>query len=185
MRREKTILPCIAAAAIAASCAFAASARYPISKEQVAAAVSNGGVAVAPEQVTLLADVVASTRTPRLTVSSIQRWGNQRMMARLECESSDECLPFFVSVKVDPGVAGAPSVVRAPLPASVSTPKHFLVKSGTPATLLLDGERVHIRLAVICMESGVAGQTIRAMDRDRKVVFRAQVIDGGLLQGRL
>ena len=185
MRREKTILLSFLAATLPVAFAFGASARYPISKQQVAVAVSAMGVEVSPDQVTLVAEVVASTNAPHLTVSSMQRWGSQRMMARLQCASSDECLPFFVSLKVDSGVGGGPSVVRASMPATVSTPKHFLVKSGMPATLLLDGQRVHIRLAVVCLESGVAGQTIRATDRDRKVIFRAQVVDGGLLQGRL
>jgi hypothetical protein len=184
MSREKAFLLCMVIA-VSASPALAASPRYPINTQQVAAAVSSTGMAVAPEQVTLLSDVVSSTSAPHLTVRSMQRWGNQKMMARLECESSDQCLPFFVSLKMGPETQGG-SVVQPPLPAVVSsTARHYVVKSGTPATLLLEGQRVHIRLSVICLESGAAGQIIRVTDRDRKVFFKAQVVDGGLLQGRL
>ncbi len=184
--REKSILGCLVIAAVASCSALAASARYPISKQQVAAAVSDMGVEVAPEQVTFLADVVASTGAPRLTVQSMQRWGNQKMVARLQCESSDQCLPFFVSLKMSPGTEASSKPVPTYAPA-VATPvaKRYVVKSGTPATLMLEGQRVHIRLAVICLESGAAGQTIRVTDRDHKIFFHAQVVDGGLLQGRL
>jgi|SRR5579863_2942080 hypothetical protein len=164
----------------------ALAARYPISKEQVAAAVNRLGMPVAPEQITLLADVVASTNAPRLTVRSIEPWGEHRMTARIECGSSDQCLPFFVSLNTgsDTASEAAAAAAQSYLPAA-NLPKHFVVKSGTPATLLLDGDRVHIRLSVICLESGAPGQTIRVTDREHKMVFHAQVVDGGLLKGRL
>ena len=37
----------------------------------------------------------------------------------------------------------------------------------------------------ICLESGKTGQTIRATDKDRRVVYIAQVADEGLLKGHL
>jgi len=172
------------------SAAPASAAHYPITREQVAAAVSRLGMQVAPEQVTLLADVVAATSEPQLTVRSIEPWGNGRMAARLECESTDQCLPFMASLSMsrESAAQAAASVALANRPAAGSqayAAKHFAVRSGTPATLLLDGEKVHIRLSVICLESGALGQTIRVTDHDRKMVFRAQVVDGGLLKGRL
>lgn len=175
---------------VAVSAAQAVAAHYPITREQVATALSRFGTQIAPEQVTMLADVVASTNAPRLTVRSIESWGNGRMTARLECESSDQCLPFFVSLNMNPDSAAqaVAAVAQSASPAtgsSASSPKHLIVRSGTPATLLLDSERVHIRISVICLESGALGQTIRVTDRDRKMVFRAQVVDDGLLKGRL
>ena len=142
---------------------------------------------IAPQQVSLLADVVASTSSPTLTVRSIKPWGNRRMMARLACESTDQCLPFLVSLEMAPGVD--PKSVQMSVPAVASPPpaslKRFAVKGGTSATLLLDSQRVHVRLSVICLESGALGQTIRVTDKDHRMVFHAQVIDAGLLQGRL
>jgi hypothetical protein len=174
---------------VAVSGVSALAASYPISREQVAAAVNRLGMPVAPEQVTLLADVVATTSAPRLTVRSIEPWGNQRMTARIECESSDQCLPFFVSLNTGSGASAQPVAVAQTYLTSQSpsgsSPRHFAVKSGTPATLLLDGDRVHIRLSVVCLESGAPGQTIRVTDREHKMVFHAQVVDGGLLKGRL
>jgi len=59
------------------------------------------------------------------------------------------------------------------------------VRSGSPATLMLDSDRVHIRLSVICLENGAPGQRIRVTGKDHRLVFTAQVIDGSLLKGRL
>jgi flagella basal body P-ring formation protein FlgA len=50
---------------------------------------------------------------------------------------------------------------------------------------MLDSERVHIRLSVICLENGAPGQMIRVTGKDHRLVFTAQVIDGSLLKGRL
>ena len=172
-------------AAVAAVPALAAT--YPINTTQVAAAVNRMGVTVTPQQVTLLADVVATTIAPRLTVRSIEPWGPHRMTARVECESSDQCLPFFVSLNTghDSAEDANPSEAQTYQPVNGSPSHRFVVRSGTPATLLLDGDRVHIRLSVICLESGAPGQTIRVTDRDHKMVFHVQVIDGTSLKGRL
>jgi hypothetical protein len=64
-------------------------------------------------------------------------------------------------------------------------PKQIVIRNGSPAMLQLDGAHVHIRIPVICLESGAAGQTIRATDKDRRRTYAAQVVDNGLLQGRL
>lgn len=188
MKHNKSLLFGIVVG-VAACAAPASAARYPISRDQVAAAVSRLGMEVVPEQVTLLADVSASTNAPTLTVRSIEPWTNHRMTARIECESSEQCLPFFVSLSMEPDAAlqAVAAAAQINLPKSSPAPpsRHFAVLSGTPATLLLDGERVHIKLSVVCLESGVRGQTIRVTDRDHKMVFRAQVVEGGLLKGRL
>jgi len=188
MTRVRSILSWMTVAVVA-SPALAAPAHYPISTEQIAAAMERTGMQVAPDQVTLLAEISASTTDPRLTVRAVESWGNHRVKARIECESSDQCLPFYVSLNMAPDAAAqaAAAVAQTYLPkaSAASSAKHFVVRSGNPATLLLDGERVHIRLSVICLESGALGQTIRVTDRDRKTVFRAQVVDDGLLKGRL
>src|ERR1700744_4664404 len=168
----------------AACSALAASGRYPISAAQIAASVRQAGVQVTPEQVDLLTDVLATTPAPRLKVRSIEPWGDARMMARLECESSDQCLPFFVGLRVDGDAAQAAADPQASLSASASenSPKNVVLKSGSTATLLWDSERVHIRLSVICLQNGAPGQTVRVTSMDRKLFYRAQVVDGGLLK---
>jgi hypothetical protein len=186
MKRFKAILSCMIVSA-AAYPAVAAQGQFAISTEQIAATVSRMGVQISPQQVTLLTDVVATKQFPLLKVRSIERWDDQRMMARMECRNQGECLPFFVGLRVNQGDAiqasGGSSQAYGTAPSLPS--RAFVVRSGSPATLLLDSDRVHIRLSVICLQNGAPGQMIRVTGKDRKLVFTAQVIDGNLLKGRL
>ncbi len=173
------------ALAAGTSSAWAAPAHYPISTEQVAATMSRAGVAIQSNQVTLLSDVVSTTPSPVLKVRSIQPWGSEKVMARVECESSLECVPFVVSVHMNAGEQEQ-ALLSLPGPANAAVSRAIpVVHNGSPAILELEGKRVHIRLSVICLEKGAPGQTIRASSPDRRVVFRAEVIDGSLLKGSL
>jgi hypothetical protein len=166
--------------------AVAASGHYPINAEQVAATMNRMGMRVAPEQVTLLTQVVATTNAPRLRVNSVEPWNDGSLRARLECESPEQCLPFFVGLRVNGGQsqAGAQPDASA-IVSSSRLPKAIAIRNGDEAILRLDSERVHIRLSVICLENGAQGQTIRVTTKDRKMTYRAQVVDGATLQGRL
>jgi hypothetical protein len=189
MSRYKVILPWMLLAAAVCSAA-AAPGHYAISTDQIAATMSRFGMQIAPDQVKLLTDVVSTTTDPRLAVRSIQPWGNQRMMVRLECESREQCLPFFVGLQIGQGSDTQSSASASQHgsnfgPASTASSKNYAVRSGSPATLQLDGERVHIRISVICLENGAPGQTIRVTGKDHRLVYSAQVMGGGQLQGRL
>jgi len=160
--------------------------RYAVTAEQVAAAVSNQAVPVSPDQITLLSGVVATVAIPELRVTSVSREGDQRAIARLECADSSQCLPFVVALRVDHFT----SAYRAPVSSQRAAatryrPADFAVRAGSAATLLLDGPHVHINLNVICLENGAPGQIIHATDRDRRQVYTAQVVQDGILEGRL
>ena len=160
---------------------LASTPQYHLTAEQVAAAVSGAGVEVTAEQVSLLADVVASIPQPALKVKSIEPTGSDRAVARVECADSRQCLPFFVALQV-----GASTVRTAALPGgkhSGSSPN--LVRSGERVILLLEGTHVHITLPVICLENGAMGQIIHVSSPDRRQLYTAQVGGDGLLRGRL
>jgi hypothetical protein len=186
MKQYKSILSCVIAAAVALP-ALAASAGNAISPVEIAAAVNRFGIPIAPGQIVLLSNVVANTAHPQLRVESLQRWDSQRMMVRLSCANPGECVPFFVGLRLNQD-AGPQSIAQMNATAtgipdpSTQTPK---VRAGKLATLMLEGDHVHIRLTVICLESGKTGQTIRATDKDRRVVYTAEVADEGLLKGHL
>ena len=59
------------------------------------------------------------------------------------------------------------------------------VHAGSHATLLIDGQRLHIKLPVICLENGVAGHSIRVTALDHKQTYVAEVVDATLLKGTL
>ncbi|HEX4031302.1 MAG TPA: hypothetical protein VHX20_13115 [Terracidiphilus sp.] len=184
MTRRIAILIGIVLAA-AALPAVAAPGRYAISTGQVAAAVSSSGVPILPEQVTLFTSVVASVAHPDLQVQSIQREGQQGVIARIGCASSEQCLPFLVSLRVQESPNTQIALNRPPATVSTYRPARFAVRQGSQAALYLDGAHVHISLSVICLENGVPGQIVRATSLDRHQTFTVQVASDGTLRGRL
>jgi hypothetical protein len=152
------------------------------------------GVQIAPGQVTLLADAMATTRTPVLPVRFLEQLDADRFMARMECANSAACLPFMASIQVDKNEANQLASISSrqslqSRPASGngsrSMPESIVIRSGSQAILQLEGDHIQIRIPVICLQSGAAGQTIRATDEDHRRIYAAQVVDMGLLRGKL
>jgi hypothetical protein len=188
MTRPRLILILTLFAALACT-GPAAFGQYAISVQQISAAINKTGLQIAPDQVTLLTDVVATKQDPALAVRSLQRSGASSAMVRLECENRKECLAFFVSVRVRPGneaqlpAASSSATLGGSAVQSRSAP--IVVRTGTPAKLELDGDRVHICIPVICLENGRAGQRIHATDKEHRQIYTAAVVESGLLRGSL
>ena len=173
-----------------ASAATPGAARAPITAAEVAAAISEAGMAITAEQVTLLTDITSATASPSLKVDLIEPWGDHRMKVRLDCASGQECMPFFVAVRCAQQLAAEPGTTamnHSPAPAAPARvdPKSILMHTGAPATLFLEGGRVHIRLAVICLENGALGQTIRVASRDHRQTYVATIVDEEVLRASL
>jgi len=180
--QRKWILPWTVLVTALALPAAGAPGRYAITAERVAAAVSNSGTQISADQVTMLANVVANVADPQLKVKSIDRAGNERAIARMECAVSRQCLPFVVALRVSAEPAAAISRTASFVPARPAAP---IVRSGEAAKLQLEGPHVHITLSVICLENGAAGQTIRVTTHDRHLSYRVRVMEDGTLEGRL
>ncbi len=160
--------------------------RYTIGAGNVAATISASGMAVSPEQITFLTEVVATKPAPALKLRSVDKIGSAQLSARLECVDSDECLPFFVAIRTGPeNVEQAAAISTKYSPAGSAQRATAVVRSGTIVNLFLDGEHIHIRIPVTCLESGAPGQTIRVQDKSKRLVYTAQVIDGTAVRGRL
>jgi hypothetical protein len=163
--------------------------REAITAAQVAAAMNAAGMKVSPQQVILLAGVTARTSTPGLQVESMERWGGDRIKVRLNCSDPSACLPFFVAVRSSPLGTLLPVAATQRSSAAMSPPRpdanSMVVRSGAPVILLLDGGRVHIRLSVVCLESGAAGQTIRVASKDHRQTYTAVVVDGSTVRASL
>jgi hypothetical protein len=162
--------------------------RVEISKDAIAAAIRNDGIQAKPEQLTLLTTVVSAGNSPRLQVESVVPWGDHRIRVRLRCSGAGECLPFLVSLNLDPTSVPAYKIDGVS-PVAVPDRQQGLgtlaVRAGSPATLLIDEDRIHIRVPVICLESGSTGRIIRAVSKDRKQTYHAEVIGTALLKGGL
>jgi len=165
--------------------AYAGPGSYSITPAEIAAAISTNGLEVSANQVSLLANVVASVPQPALRLASVRSTADHLLMARMECSDSAQCLPFMVELNVDGSAmppAPAKSIARTPRP---SQPARLLVHSGSTSTLLLEGPHVQIKIAVICLQNGSIGEMVRAANPDRSQFYTVQVLGENLLRGKL
>jgi hypothetical protein len=183
MKNLRSISILVLSGAVIVSSA-SAQQRVNITPTAIASAISAAGMPVSTEQVSLLTDVTATKASPVLTVESMQPWGDHRMKVRMSCAESEQCLPFFVSVHTGNPSQPADGSSIGNQRASVDS-RAFVVRAGAPATLLLDGAHVHIRIAVVCLENGAPGQTIRVASRDHRQTYIAKVVDQAVLRASL
>ncbi len=191
MTHYKWISAWIATVAMALPVA-AATGRDAITPEQIAAAISGVGVTISAKQVTLLTEVVARTSAPVLRVQSMEPLGGHRIKVRLDCTNLAECVPFYVTIHQSDEGPSQPSLIMPlqgrtpPRIASVKTEASALIlRAGSPATLLLEGDHMHIQLPVVCLENLAIGQTIVLEIKYRRQTYTTQVFDGATLRGRL
>ncbi|MGD0481739.1 MAG: flagella basal body P-ring formation protein FlgA [Terracidiphilus sp.] len=186
MMRIKPILLSIGLAGAVLPVMAAAPGYYPISTGNVAATISASGMAVAPEQITFLTEVVATRPAPALKLRSVEKIGSDRLSARMECIQNDECLPFFVAIQTGRESEEQSAAIGTRYSLTGITPRAAaVVRAGTTVNLFLDGEHIHIRIPVKCLESGAPGQAIRVEDKSHRLVYTAQVVDGSAVRGRL
>jgi hypothetical protein len=191
MTRFVYSLACVVVAASplsAVAVAAAVPAHYTISAEQISTAISDAGMAVSPEQIKLLTQVRATTDAPRLKVESIQRSGNNTAIVRMGCLDSTQCLPFFVKAELNQngGSEAAPASSVQVLPSLLrAASKQPVMRAGAQAVLLLESERVHIRIPVVCIENGALGQKVRVRASGNRQLYVAEVVDATSLKGSL
>ena len=167
---------------------------FPITTQMVAHTLSARGMQVEDRQISLLARVVATEPQPALDIltveplsdSSPEKHPQGRALVKLACHVAATCLPFFATV-TGPAesletAAGSSELTRLPA-YTLSTPKPAItMRAGTHATLVMDDERSHIRIAVISLENGSAGRRIRVASPDHKQVYLAEVVSANLLK---
>jgi hypothetical protein len=180
MTRNKFILWSLL---IAAAIPAAATEHYSISPLAVAATISGMGVAVSPDQISFPSGVVATTQAPQLKVRSVEKLNDARFLVRLECASSDECLPFLVNIRAGQGSGDQIAALNGA--SSVSHPGTPVVRSGSTVMLMLDSDHMQIRIPAICLQGGAPGQLIRVSDTNHRLIYAAQVVDAATVKGKL
>lgn len=168
--------------------------RFALSARQVAQTLSEKGMQIDGDQVSLLANVVATEPNPVLDIFSVEPLGDQppgeqsgtHVWVRVACHEPNICLPFYAAVTLPKETAGGTSnianVSSAIRKAALKPNAVITMRAGAHATLMMDDDRSHIQIAVISLESGIAGHRIRVASPDHKRVFVAEVISAHLLR---
>jgi hypothetical protein len=168
--------------------------RFALTVQQIAQTLSEKGIQTSDQQVTMLARVVATERNPALDVLSVELLDDRsagqvaetRFRVKMACHLSGRCLPFYAVVRWPEGTAGhkgnSSSAVRIPGNLVLKQNAPFTIRSGAHATLVMDDERAHIKVTVVTLENGMAGQKIRVASPNHKQVYVAEVVSANLLK---
>lgn len=202
---------CIVASIFAASLANAQDvpARSLLTTPQIVAAMQDRRVPTQGVQIRLAVPITSTVVHPTLEIQAIAPLNQHDVRMRVACRDRSECLPFFAIASyaeaidltafgIKPGHQSAPPAQPSPatkIDAQTSAPppsyqplnqaQPSLLRSGSPATLDFDGDRVHVRVAVICLQSGTTGDTIRVTTRDHKQIYLAEIVAPNALKGTL
>lgn len=168
--------------------------RFVLTPRQVAQAISGKGVVIAEEQVSLLANMVATVPNPVLDVlSAVTLGGNRaarnagsRSIVKLACHQPGVCLPFYAIV-TEPAALSAASIDKhggaAPIESALLKPESAIaMRAGTHAILVMNGERSHIQVSVVSLENGAVGHKVHVASPDHKQVYVAEIVSAHLLK---
>jgi hypothetical protein len=167
---------------------------FALTVKQVARTLSDKGMQISFQQVSLLAKVVATEPDPTLEVLSVEpvddRSAGQheeaRFRVKMGCHLRGRCLPFYAVVEVPEEIAGQATNSSSALGALgnlVSKRNEaFTIRSGAHARLVMDDARAHIEVSVVSLENGMTGQKIRVASPDHKQIYVAEVVSANLLK---
>jgi hypothetical protein len=168
--------------------------RFALTAQQVEQALQEKGMRTAGMQVTLVANVVATEPNPVFDIRTVEPLGNSvagensgtQSWVRVACHKADICLPFYAFVSWPEQAAGSVSeslnTAAAGKKAMVKANAAITIRTGTHAILVMDDSRSHIQIAVISLENGITGHTIRVASPDHKQVYVAEVVSAHLLR---
>lgn len=184
--------------------------RFPVTSAQIVSAMQNREMSTRNVQVRLPGPITSSVADPALEIQSVSQINSHEMRLRIACLERADCLPFFVVVTSTDELASsslpvksAPPTVGTEHPSSLvknsaeaisaqsvssksaTSGEPPILRSGAPATLGFDGDHLHVRVEVICLQSGAAGDKIRVTTPDHKQIYVAEIVAPTLLKGTL
>jgi hypothetical protein len=168
--------------------------RFVLTAGQIAQALSGRGIDVSENQVTMLANDVATEKRPQLDVMSIAPLGERlsgehsesRSLVKLGCHLPGICLPFYAimsaSAKSTEGGSGGTAAAPNPTKPVMKAGSVAIMPAGTHALLVMDDTRSHVQVSVVTLQNGNAGDRIRVSSPDHKQAYTAEVVDATLLR---
>ncbi len=161
--------------------------RLAITAEQIAEALRASGVRATTQEIEPLCTVTAAKLNPRLKVVSVEPLDGISVKARLQCERTSICLPFYVVLRwqTRDGLRESMSAWRPSAGARHTQPEEMLVRTGNPATLVFEGRNMRMTLPVTCLQNGARGQRVRVISKDRKKIYMARVTGLGMVSSVL
>lgn len=199
---------CLCGSASSLAIAQGVHGRFPLSTTQIVNAMQERQMMTEGVQLSLSVPITTIAANPLLEIRDIAPVNAHEFRLRIACRDRSECLPFFAIATYPEATGTSASHAKAdqqPVPArslpaaravaevpvastaikATNSSETPLLRSGSPATLDFDGERVHVRVEVICLESGATGDKIRVATRDHKQIYVAEIVAPRALKGTL
>jgi len=145
-------------------------------------ALARAGIAVGRHQVEFPSGIRSIREGAIVRVVSVTSSISGTAKVKMRCQDNHECLPFYVLVHNVDGLHS--STVPVVLEATTKS-SNDVIRSGDHATLVLETPDARMSFPVICLQSGVRGQRIRAASPDHRHFYDAEVVAPGMLKGSL
>jgi hypothetical protein len=141
------------------------------------------------QEIEPLCTVTAARLNPRLKLVSVEPLDGNSVKARLQCERTSICLPFYVVLRwqTRDGLRDSMSSWQARTVTGKRRlqPAEMLVRSGKAATLVFEGQNMRMTLPVTCLQNGARGMRVRVISQDRKKIYLARVTGLGVVSSVL
>ena len=187
LRYSLTAFACVLCLFPQSSHSESAARRFPVTAEMVVIAMRYRQLPTDGVEVRLSAPMTASSVNPMLDIQTMTMVDAHSAQLRIACRVRSECLPFYVAARW-PAATGLtiPDALTHKTEA-LAKPGELssdgMLKAGSIATLMIEDEKVHIRLQVICLNGGVTGDRIHVSTPDRKIAYEAEIVSPNLLKG--
>ena len=155
-----------------------------VSTADVLAAMTKRKLPVENVRVVFPAGIAAKVEAPVLVVEQVTMRDAQSANLRLSCVTHGECPSFYVVVRW-PQAPGNLAEALKDMPHTTAGAPMQTLRAGAHATLLIDQEKVHIRVPVVCAQGGAVGDRIRVMTPNRRQSYEAVVLTDTEVQGSL
>jgi len=152
--------------------------------QSVVDALARAGIVVAPHQIEFLSGMRGTKESANIRVVSVTSGSFGTAKVKMRCRDNRDCLPFYVLVHEFDGMDLNRSNKAAVRLAAMRSSKD-VIRSGDHATLVLETADARMSFPVICLQSGVRGQRVRAASPDHRKFYDAEVVAPGMLKGSL
>jgi hypothetical protein len=178
----------------ATACAYVPPARFPVTSDQVVAAMRNSQLPIEGLHVTMPVVITASLDHPELQIESMTLLSPHSAQLKVACREHGVCLAFYVSatwpaqsasVTLPPGLGHTDVQAGEAKLERVAVRHEPALRAGSRATLVIEGDHLHIRLEVVSLQNGAAGDKVRVSTPDHTRIFTAEILSPTLLKGSL
>jgi len=147
-------------------------------------ALARAGIVVGPHQIEFLSGMRGTREAADVRVVTVTSSSSGTAKVKMRCQDNRECLPFYVLVHDSDGIKLDRSTVAA-VPEATTKSSKDVIRSGDHATLILETPDARMSFPVICLQSGIRGQHVRAASPDHRKFYDAEVVAPGMLKGSL